>query len=505
LYTVKGKISVELQRFSALERDMLGESKISLVSVGVDIGSSTSHLIFSRLDLERQGSRYVIVDRTVLHESAILLTPYATDNTSIDAQALGRFIEEQYASAKLAREDVDTGALILTGVALLRENARAIADLFAEEAGKFVAVSAGDSLEAIMAAHGSGAASMSSGTGSNVMNVDIGGGTTKLVICTEGRPESIATVDIGARLVAFDDEGTITRLEDSGRLLGRDLGIALELGKPLSPDDARRLAKSMAEHLFEHIRNQDLSEAATRLLRTPRLSTEFTVGAYTFSGGVSEYIYQREPARFGDLGSLLGSELDRLMREAGLNVLEPAGGIRATVIGASQYSVQVSGSTIFVHPDDAVPVRNVPVIRPAFELPDAAIDASAVAAALRDDLERYNLNTGESPVAIALRWQGSATYDRLDSFCKGVTEGMAPLLARNHPVILVYDTDVGGLAGIHLKSEMAIANPVISIDGIELRAFDFVDIGSLIPSTGAVPVVIKSLVFPGQGLDRPVS
>ena len=502
---MKGKAYVETQRFSALERDMLAESKISLVSVGVDIGSSTSHLIFSRLDLERQGSRYVIVNRTVLHESAILLTPYTTGNSSIDAQALGRFIEEQYASANLRREDVDTGALILTGVALLRENARAIADLFAEEAGKFVAVSAGDSLEAIMAAHGSGAASMSALSGSNVMNVDIGGGTTKLVICTEGRPESIATVDIGARLVAFDEEGTITRLEESGRLLGRELGIPLALGSRLSPTDASRLAKSMAALLFEHIRNQVLSEGAARLLRTPRLSTDYPVDGYTFSGGVSEYIYRREPTRFGDLGSTLGAELDRLMREAGLPMLEPAGGIRATVIGASQYSVQVSGSTIFIHPSDAVPLRNIPVVRPEFQLPDEAIDASAVAEALRADLERYNLDTGDSPVAIALRWQGSATYDRLDAFCRGVTEGASALLAKNHPVILVYDTDVGGLAGIHLKSEMAIANPVVSIDGVELRAFDFIDIGGLIPSTGAVPVVIKSLVFPGQGLDYPAT
>ena len=483
---------------------MLGESRISLVSVGVDIGSSTSHLIFSRLDLERQGSRYVIVDRAVLHESAILLTPYAA-NTSIDAQALGRFIEEQYSSANLRREDVDTGALILTGVALLRENARAIADLFAEEAGKFVAVSAGDNLEAIMAAHGSGAAAISSQTGLTVMNVDVGGGTTKLVICTEGRPDSIAAVDIGARLVAFDEEGTITRLENSGRLLGSELGIPLELGKQLSPADASRLAEAMAELLLEHIRNLTLSQGAARLLRTPRLGPDYQVDAYTFSGGVSEYIYQREPARFGDLGSLLGAELERLMREAGLKVLEPAGGIRATVIGASQYSVQVSGSTIFIHPEDAVPVRNIPVIRPEFALPEDAIDAGAIAAALKDDLERYNLDGGDSPVAIALRWQGSATYDRLDAFCRGVIDGTASLLARNHPVILVYDTDVGGLAGIHLKSELAIPNAVISIDGVELRAFDFIDVGGLIPSTGAVPVVIKSLVFPSQGLDQPAS
>src|SRR5438067_7302431 len=154
------------------------EDRIRLTSVGVDIGSSTSHLLFSRLELERQDNRYVTVSRTVLHESDILFTPYV-DETTIDGAALERFIHAQYEAAGLRREDVDTGALILTGVALLRQNARAIADLFAEEAGKFVAVSAGDNLEATMAAHGSGAAERSVG-GGTMVNLDIASATTKL-------------------------------------------------------------------------------------------------------------------------------------------------------------------------------------------------------------------------------------------------------------------------------------------------------------------------------------
>ena len=92
----------------------------------------------------------------------------------------------QYDAAGIERSAVDTGALILTGVALLRDNARAIADLFAEEAGRFVAVSAGDNLEATMAAHGSGAVELSESSRRGVMNIDIGGGTTKVVICRDG-------------------------------------------------------------------------------------------------------------------------------------------------------------------------------------------------------------------------------------------------------------------------------------------------------------------------------
>ena len=63
-------------------------------------------------------------------------------------------------------------------------------------------------------------------------------------------------------------------------------------------------------------------------------------------------------------------------------------------------------------------------------------------------------------------------------------------------LVLVCDGDIGGLLGLHFRDDMGLAIPVVSIDGIDLREFDFIDIGTIIPSSGAVPVVIKSLVFP---------
>src|SRR5215831_17419201 len=198
---------------------MAEEDRILLTSVGVDIGSSTSHLLFSRLELERQDNRYVTVKREVVYQSDILLTPYR-GATTIDERTLGEFVEAQYAAAGLTRDEVDTGALILTGVALLRENARSIAELFAAEAGRFVAVSAGDNLEATMAAHGSGAVTLSATRGA-VMNVDIGGGTTKVVICRDGHTAELMAIDVGARLVALDADGKLARLEPAAADIGR--------------------------------------------------------------------------------------------------------------------------------------------------------------------------------------------------------------------------------------------------------------------------------------------
>src|SRR6267142_956638 len=184
--------------FSSTGRSLEVEDEIRLTSVGVDIGSSTSHLVFSRLVLERLDNRYVVAERKILRESDVLLTPYCADAT-IDAQALGDFIETQYRLASLAPESIDTGALILTGVAVRRANARAIGELFAAQAGKFVSVSAGDALEATLAAFGSGACARSIRDSTRVMNVDIGGGTSKIAVREAGEVLEMTAADIGAR------------------------------------------------------------------------------------------------------------------------------------------------------------------------------------------------------------------------------------------------------------------------------------------------------------------
>src|SRR5271169_4156403 len=198
--------------FSSTGRTFGEEDELCVLSVGVDIGSSTSHLVFSRIVLERLDSRYVVTERESFYQSEILLTPYSAADT-IDAEALRDFLQRQYKDAKVDPDEIDTGALILTGVAVRRRNARAIGELFAKQAGKMVAVSAGDSLESVMAAYGSGAVARSIRVGAPVMNVDVGGGTAKIAVCVDGKVIDVTALDIGARLIVLDDDGRIVRLE----------------------------------------------------------------------------------------------------------------------------------------------------------------------------------------------------------------------------------------------------------------------------------------------------
>ncbi len=471
------------------------DTTIRLVSVGVDIGSSTSHLAFSRIVLQRRGNRCSVIGREVLHESDIFLTPYGSDET-IDTKALGRFIGRQYDKADIDPEMIDTGALILTGVAARRRNARAIGELFASETGRFVSVAAGDGLETILAAHGSGAVAASARERVRVMNIDIGGGTSKIAMCEAGAVTDLTAVDIGARLVCLDPQGRVIRIEPAGRAFADAAGVALAVGLVPEAGALEAVTTVMAARLFEACGGTALSDDTRRLLRLPPLRGGAVPDQLSFSGGVSEYIHGREGRSFGDLGRLLADAVMTRLQGWGPVLRFADEGIRATVIGASQYSVQLSGNTIFVEPASALPLSNMPVIAPVFVWPEV-IELAIVAEAVRMALAQASLEDSEGPVAIGYRWQGDATHSRIDAFCEGVGLGMASLLARGLPLVLVGEGDVGGLLGIHCRQERRLAEQVVSIDGIVARTLDFIDIGEVLQVSGGVPVVVKSLVFPG--------
>jgi ethanolamine utilization protein EutA len=481
--------------FSSTGRALAEEDQLCVLSVGVDIGSSTSHLAFSRILLERLDNRYVVTEREPFFESEILLTPYTADGL-IDADSLGDFVERQYRDAQVQPDEIDTGALILTGVAVQRRNARRIGELFALQTGKMVAVSAGDGLESTMAAFGSGAVARSVRDSVTLMNVDIGGGTSKIAICADGEVVDITAIDVGARLVCFDLDRRITRIEDAGQRFAADLGLDLRPGATLSDSAAIEMADLMADRLIDAMHGRSPTAGGSKLLRLAPLIRKRQIDQIMFSGGVAEYFYGKQSKTFGDLGPLLASALRSRVERLGSQVTQPSECIRATVIGAAQYTTQVSGSTIYVSPLGVLPLRNVPVVVLKIALDDDLIDPHAVSKAVRSGLIKLDLIDGMSAVAIFVPWTGSATFHRLDAFCRGLLEGLAPTLEQGHPLILVGDGDVGGLLGIHCRQEVQLKNAIVSIDGLELTEFDFIDIGSILETSGAVPVVIKSLIFP---------
>ena len=478
---------------------------VELTTVGVDVGSSTSHLLFARLHLQRLtqslSSRFVVVHREVLHRSPILLTPYRADDGLIDVQALERFVRAAYAEAGLDPKDIDTGAVILTGAALERANARAVADLFADSGGKFVCASAGHNLEGILAAHGSGAVALSHQRGDTLLHVDLGGGTTKLGLLRDGDVLATAAVHVGGRLVAFDAEERITRIEPSAVAVAAALDIPLSLGARLHADDRRRLADALVDILVDYVNGREPSDLGKGFLLTEPLQLNgHRPAALTFSGGVAEYIYGREPTRYGDLGPDLAEALHRAS-DAGRLPARPvplAEGIRATVLGASQFSVQLSGNTVHISDPGVLPLRNLPVVYARLE--SAGTDASAVAQAIRNGFGRLDLTEGEHPAAVALPWRGEPHYDNLRALADGIARAMPRSLAAGFPLVIALDGDVGASLGGILKEELDVISPIVSIDGLQLVELDYVDVGELIQPANVVPVVVKSLAFPSSAV-----
>lgn len=487
------------------QKEALGEviwsaDNVELTTVGIDIGSSTAHLMFARVHLQRLStalsSRFVAVGREILWRSPIRLTPYCADS-SIDAAALGDFVRASYAEAGLDRESIDSGAVILTGEALKRRNAREISELFAAEAGKFVCASAGHRLECAMAAHGSGAVALSRQHKNTILNVDVGGGTTKLALVQRGELIGEAAVAVGGRLVVQDEAGRLVRVEEPARRIARGLGIDLDVGGLLADGDRRRLLHAMADVVVSMINAGDRPEGlAKTLLLTDPLPVAPNLDAITFSGGVSEYLFGRETETYGDIGSGLAHRLQHALTDGlvAAPVWDPGQGIRATVIGASQFSVQVSGNTVTVTYPGALPMRNLPVLSCRFDLA-GEIDREAVAREITAARIRFDLEDGSDPLAVAFSWAGEPSHSRLHAVAEGICAALPGTISGEYPLVVMIDGDVGMTLGRIIRDEIAPGCDVVAIDGIRLQAFDYVDIGEPMPSANVIPVVIKSLLF----------
>lgn len=465
---------------------------LTLHTVGIDIGSTTTHLLFSRLVLERDGRRlssaYRVVERVTTYESPVSLTPYQAPSL-IDVDALGQRLDAAYAAAGLRPDAVDTGAVIITGEAAMKENAEKILALFSARAGNFVCATAGPHLEASLAAQGSGLLALSKGR--VLLNLDIGGGTAKFAVVADGRVVQTAAMSVGARLVAWDDDCRVTRAEASFAQFVDDPPL---LGARVTPGTRAVAARGMADALLdmiEHLRGAAQMPAATRRLLITDLPAPVPgISAISLTGGVSEYFRDVVPVDVSDLGPELAAELKRQLDTHELATVMPDIGIRATVVGASQYSVQVSGNTLCLPELPVLPIRDVPVV--PVDLTGRGWRA-ALAGQVAQGLVMRDLDEGMDRVAYAVRWPGAVDYATLRAVCAGLAEALPRTCADGTRLLVVLlDADVAGMVGGMFR-ELGVACPVLAVDQVHVGDWGYVDIGE--PQQGAVPVVVKSLVF----------
>ena len=476
----------------------------TITSVGIDIGTTTTQLVISRLTIENTASgtfvpRVEITDKEVIHRSKIYFTPLL-DRDLINAVAVSKIVKTEYLEAGLTPERIDTGAVIITGETSKKENAKAIIEALAGYAGDFVVATAGANLEGIFAGKGSGASAFSAQRHQVVINIDVGGETSNFAMFHEGKAVESTCLNVGGHLIEFEPHGDrIIYISEPAKIALHSSGQKLQVGERLTLPQLRPVVKAMAECIVEVLKTTRLSELTRELLMTPTLRLEFIIRKVMISGGVADYVYasqgpatMSEVTAFGDFGPLLGWELKNCLDQAGFVLEKPSETVRATVIGTGTQSVNLSGSTIHLQ-EKTLPLRNVMVISPfPITIPDSI---QGIAAVIKKEMQRLQVDHTEGSVALAMIGPRTMSFANINILGQGILSGMEDYLSDNKPLILVIEADCGKVLGQCMNANANRPIEMVCIDQLEVEDCDYIDIGKPLMGGRVVPVVLKTLVF----------
>ena len=200
----------------------------------------------------------------------------------------------------------------------------------------------------------------------------------------------------------------------------------------------------------------------------------------------------RPSTSYGDIGPVLGKNMREYLKKLPKDVLrEPIEGIRATVIGAGEYTIQASGNTSYVSNEKALPVHGLKVIQAPIRE-----GGESVSEALKQSLRKFDLPGFTSGLALSLTVSGVPDYQSVRRIAEGVAEILKDADDAKCPLYLTLDLDIAKSLGGILKDEFKVARDIIAIDGIEVGDLDYIDIGECLGITEVIPVTVKSLMFP---------
>jgi ethanolamine utilization protein EutA len=470
-------------------------NEIEILSVGVDVGSSTSHLVFSNLLLKRdqrsETRRFNIERRDIVYEGRIINTPLLDDNT-IDIARLTDFFKEEYRRAGIDPADIQTGAVIVTGESARKQNARQIAEALSHDAGRFVAATAGPNFESLIAAMGSGASARSKHHKKTILSCDIGGGTSNIAITVDGQTHSTGCISVGGRLLGVGHDGKIWRIDPPAARVMAHLGMNYQIGDPIDRGDIERIALAFAEVLLEILTGGAKSSLARQLMLTADLNFPSRIDEYSFSGGVAELMYGGLN-NYDDIGQILAEKVKSLTSRLTAPVVELPNKIRATVIGAGAYSLSISGCSGFRDDKISFPLRNVPVIR--VDVDQAKLGVDHVVSRIKAAFRRFDLEEGEEIVALYFKDPVRVSYPQLELFAHSIEASLTNTIRQKLPVILIFETDIACSVGNVIQRETDLKTNLLSLDELKLKEGDWVDIGEPLVNGQVFPVTVKSLVF----------
>jgi ethanolamine utilization protein EutA len=483
-----------------------------MLSVGIDVGTTTTQVIFSRLtltgattvgstplarssiDLTRMTG---IVDREIVYRSGMHLTPLEGPEV-IDATLLEKIVREEYRQAGMTPQQVETGAVIITGETAKKRNADVILDALAALAGDFIVTVAGPHLESMISGKGSGAETFSREHFTTVTNVDIGGGSANSAIFRQGRMIAAAAMNCGGHILEMEpSDGQIRHIAEPARILIDHLGLPFSIGYKPNLAQLRELTDGMADLTVELIEGRCSPWARPLMLTDPSPESGSDTTVF-FSGGIGHYIYApiainspEDMTVHGDIGPLLAESIRLHPDLKTYDIRQPPETLQATVMGASSQTVTLSGSTIWAEAE-MLPIRNVPVVHPQW--PKIPPSRQQVSAAARDAVVRWDVSPTGTPFAIALALSWNLDFSCLTALAGGLADFTTTRLAAEQPLIIIIEHDYARALGQTLKHLMP-DRQLLVIDQVSLEEGDYIDIGRPVLDGRAVPLSVKTLIF----------
>lgn len=476
--------------------------KTAILSVGIDVGTSTTQVVFSKLQMDNAGGyfsvpRVAIVDKEVVYKSEVYMTPLKTD-VLIDTEALRDIVAAEFRKAGYRPEDTDSGAVIITGESARKENSDAVLKSLSDFAGDFVVSAAGPDMESLIAGKGSGAWQYSMDHHCRVANLDIGGGTTNVVLFEDGETLARGCLDIGGRLICMNPQGIITKVSPAAAVMAQAAGVSVSVGDRCDELKLTAVTRQMAAALNAYlgVGTKDI-DAILRRIKTPG-SSDFPVPekvqAVFFSGGVADLIYHEsaDTWAYGDIGVLLGRAIRESRLFTDFQKMEPGETIRATVVGAGTYTTTISGSTI-TYSDDIFPLKNIPVIKLDEELQEACF-----AGETEPVIQRIQWVLGqndEEHFILAMPGKRNPGYMEMKRAAASIRQIMDRVQPPGEPILLVIESDIAKAMGQMIRQQPDLKRQVVAIDSIHVEDGEYVDMGKPMMNGMVIPVVVKTLIF----------
>ena len=476
--------------------------KTAILSVGIDVGTSTTQVVFSKLQMDNAGGyfsvpRVAIVDKEVVYKSEIYMTPLKTD-VLIDTDALRDIVAAEFRKAGYRPEDTDSGAVIITGESARKENSDAVLKSLSDFAGDFVVSAAGPDMESLIAGKGSGAWQYSMDHHCRVANLDIGGGTTNVVLFEDGETLARGCLDIGGRLICMNPQGIITKVSPAAAVMAQAAGVSVSVGDRCDELKLTAVTRQMAAALNAYlgVGTKDI-DAILRQIKTPG-SSDFPVPekiqAVFFSGGVADLIYHEsvDTWAYGDIGVLLGRAIRESRLFTDFQKMEPGETIRATVVGAGTYTTTISGSTI-TYSDDIFPLKNIPVIKLDEELQEACFAGETEPVIRR--IQWVLGQNDEEHFILAMPGKRNPGYMEMKRAAASIRQIMDRVQPPGEPILLVIESDIAKAMGQMIRQQPDLKRQVVAIDSIHVEDGEYVDMGKPMMNGMVIPVVVKTLIF----------